>query len=278
MFERENIRIKKERGDPWPWTLDPILQKYKFTNVQRKNDRTTRALVEEYYTRYVATSSPDVVLYNCGLYRYFGTIEWARAVGWQRRHDLQHIVRTAKERMNRGERVFTGAYIVTNCGEYGPKERVVGSFIGNLWDARRDIVRAFCSLRSWQAAYKETVKVHGWGGKGFYAKEALQDMILCYPGHVNDEYDWSPVGPGARRGINRLLGRPLKFTQAEDIFIEELLGIRDGVTAQWNKKFDEPLSAHDVQFCLCEFDKYERVRLGEGRPRSLYHVRAPMVV
>jgi len=26
----------------------------------------------------------------------------------------------------------------------------------------------------------------------------------------------------------------------------------------------------DLQNCLCEFDKYERVRLGEGRPRNGY--------
>jgi hypothetical protein len=31
-----------------------------------------------------------------------------------------------------------------------------------------------------------------------------------------------------------------------------------------------PLHAQDVQNCLCEFDKYERVRLGEGKPRSTY--------
>jgi hypothetical protein len=31
-----------------------------------------------------------------------------------------------------------------------------------------------------------------------------------------------------------------------------------------------PLHAQDLQNCLCEFDKYERVRLGEGRPRSNY--------
>lgn len=30
------------------------------------------------------------------------------------------------------------------------------------------------------------------------------------------------------------------------------------------------LSAQDLQNCLCEFDKYERVRLGEGRPKQLY--------
>ena len=30
------------------------------------------------------------------------------------------------------------------------------------------------------------------------------------------------------------------------------------------------LHAQDLQNCLCEFDKYERVRLGEGRPKSTY--------
>ena len=30
------------------------------------------------------------------------------------------------------------------------------------------------------------------------------------------------------------------------------------------------LHAQDLQNCLCEFDKYERTRLGEGRPRSRY--------
>jgi hypothetical protein len=30
------------------------------------------------------------------------------------------------------------------------------------------------------------------------------------------------------------------------------------------------LHAQDIQNCLCEFDKYERVRLGEGTPKQLY--------
>jgi hypothetical protein len=31
------------------------------------------------------------------------------------------------------------------------------------------------------------------------------------------------------------------------------------------------LHAQDLQNCLCEFDKYERVRLGEGRPKAKYN-------
>jgi hypothetical protein len=26
----------------------------------------------------------------------------------------------------------------------------------------------------------------------------------------------------------------------------------------------------DIEHCLCEFDKYERVRLGQGKPRAQY--------
>ena len=30
------------------------------------------------------------------------------------------------------------------------------------------------------------------------------------------------------------------------------------------------LEMRDIEHCLCEFDKYERTRLGEGRPRAKY--------
>ena len=31
-----------------------------------------------------------------------------------------------------------------------------------------------------------------------------------------------------------------------------------------------PLEMREVEHTLCEFDKYERVRNGEGKPRSIY--------
>lgn len=264
MEEREAIRRKKEQGLPKPWTKNPILQKYKFTNVNRIHDRTTSELLGIYRDN-VAKSTPETTLYNCALYRYFGTSEFAKAVGWMRRHDAAHIARVARLRLNGGERVFTGAYIVTNCGEYGPKEEVVGSFLGNLWETRADIVSAFCGERSWRMAYAQMVLVHGFGGKGFYAKETLLDYMLCYPGIALDEATWSPCGPGARRGLNRLYGRHLKFDQKETKFIEEMRQVQMKLAKYW-----PGLTMHDIQWNLCEFDKFERVRLGEGRPRSKY--------
>ena len=31
--ERERIRLKKDAGQPWPWTDDPILRGYKFCHL-----------------------------------------------------------------------------------------------------------------------------------------------------------------------------------------------------------------------------------------------------
>lgn len=44
--ERERIRIAKEAGKPRPWTGDEILNKHKFTNIDRLHDRGTVLLGE----------------------------------------------------------------------------------------------------------------------------------------------------------------------------------------------------------------------------------------
>ena len=36
--ERENARVNKTQGKPKPWTEDPIIQQYRFCNVEREKD------------------------------------------------------------------------------------------------------------------------------------------------------------------------------------------------------------------------------------------------
>ena len=38
---REQIRLAKAAGAPWPWSDDDVLNRHKFTNVKREHDRTT---------------------------------------------------------------------------------------------------------------------------------------------------------------------------------------------------------------------------------------------
>jgi hypothetical protein len=92
------------------------------------------------------------------------------------------------------------------------------------------------------------------------------DPILL---EADDWHTWAVSGPGSRRGLNRVTGRPLDGGWNDDVFLDTLTGLRNYVNENlppWMPR----LHAQDLQNCLCEFDKYERVRLGQGRPRSLY--------
>ena len=42
------------------------------------------------------------------------------------------------------------------------------------------------------------------------------------------------------------------------------------VSQEWLHGQVPSLEMRDIEHTLCEFDKYERVRNGEGKPRSIY--------
>ena len=44
--ERENIRLKRENGDVFPWSDDPIFQQGRFLNVFREDDRVSKAILQ----------------------------------------------------------------------------------------------------------------------------------------------------------------------------------------------------------------------------------------
>jgi hypothetical protein len=84
--------------------------------------------------------------------------------------------------------------------------------------------------------------------------------------------NWTPIGPGARRGAARVLGddsaTPLKESKAFSTIMYLLMESQLN-PSHWPNEW-EALCPHDIQFQLCEFDKYERTRLGQGQPRSRY--------
>lgn len=273
--ERERIRLRKEAGEPFPWTKDAILQRYSFTNVRRLHDRTTQAFLAIYKAH--SKAAPHVALYNCGVHRIFGTADFAAAVGWQEQHDLDALRRGVERCKAAGGKPYTGAYMVRADGLL-PKVESNASYLAGLWAKGPDIVAAIRSERTWAAGYRVLRTVRGFGptGTGFMAKEVLQDYLLWLPFEVKDAATWTPVGPGARRGLNRLTGRTLdKINLPERMYIEEVRDLLSKIQPRWRRAFPKAgnLTAHDVQFCLCELDKYLRAASGEGRPRSTYSPR-----
>jgi hypothetical protein len=283
LTERENVRLRKEAGDFFPWTEDHILQTFKFTNVRRQHDRTSMELRERFYTPNY-DDDRRAILMNCATFRYFGTYEFASAIGWNNyeEFDFEFIEDTATDRLANRERVFTGAYVITNQGISAPKQEVVVNyFLKALWEATPEIVKLAQTTQSWEKVARRMMQIQGFGGTGFMTKEVLLDTTytgfwenrahnerMSFPADWND---WTPIGPGALRGAARVLGddsaKPLKNDKAFSC-----------IMWLWHEQanffgHEFTLSPTDIQFGLCEFDKYERVRLGQGKPRSKY--RAP---
>lgn len=291
LTEREEVRLRKEAGlsvcfTERKWTDDPIIGSYKFTNVRRHHDKTSDQLRKLIYGPNWGEDR-RAVLMNCAVARYFGTWEFSEAVGWQDYDDFdfEGIKELAEERLALRERVFTGAYVITNQGISAPKQEVVVDiFLKGLHERTPELVKIATTTQSWEAVATKMRTLMGFGGSGFMTKEVLLDTTYCdfWSTEIEHEIDgtftfpedwnqWTPVGPGAMRGAARLLGddtaKPLKEGKARDLIMSIYTDQK-----MWST-FDFELSPTDIQFGLCEFDKYERVRLDQGRPRSRYRVK-----
>ena len=214
--ERHDIYRRRltKPNDP-PWTKDPILLKYKFTNPFRENDRTTVWMRKNWPKG--GTRTPDdwgTIIYNTCLFRMFGTMDFAREVTWQTKWDPIHIKRTAMRMFGRKQKVFTGAYIVTNSGIKAPKHEVVtDNFLKPIWNSRAKLAAECLEGNSLQEFHAVLGEYPGWGGGGFMAYEVTCDLNHMVPlKNAFDRYLWANAGPGAKRGLNRLTGRELKFS------------------------------------------------------------------
>lgn len=283
-------------GDGWwgagEWRLDNltsdlILRQFKFCNVYRELDRVTIWIRE--HIREPFSEHPDLwfmlaaarwinwppamkdLMYQTA---YSGGTAAAWPIGSS--FSLEKMGDVLAQRRGRGDKVFTGAYLITNNGVSMPKERYVTErVLGSLWaqaTAWRDFLDNYQGQLTMQYVH-ETFTDGRWMGFGsFMSGQITTDMRHTrYLSTAPDRATWAAVGPGSARGLNRLLGRPvdqrLKQDQALDEMrqIQQLMGRPDSIS-EWLQATE----LTDLQNCCCEFDKYERVRLGEGRPRALY--------
>lgn len=265
--ERENIRLKKEAGTPKPWTKDPILLMYKFCCIRREDDRVTRWIREEWRS----PNAGDPHLWHAMAVARF--LNWPEALEeagypepWGRRRGP--FLRALRIRKERGEQNFSGAYMVRSdpcC-----KIDYVASVFEELWEKRKTISETLHEGGGLAGFHAALVPVRGMGS--FMAAQVVADMRHVAPlNGASDLFEWAASGPGSRRGLSRVCGFPVDFKwRTEGAWFEVFHELHLQVIPVAEKVGLEPPHGQDLQGWLCEFDKYERVRLGEGRPRSLY--------
>lgn len=269
--ERESIRLKKESNASFPWTEDKILRDYKFTNVRRENDKTSKKLISMYYSKFKANPKQEI-LFNCAIFRYFGTWEFAQTLGWSKPDNgVEYIREIAKKEKSDKRKTFTSAYVISNLGKSGDKIDVVLDYvIVPLIQELPRLIEISERNNSWQEVSEEMYGMMGFGGSGFMVKEVTLDTIYTNfwaNGKPADYYSWTPIGPGGIRGSSRVLGNDSAKTISNEEALSVIMKLYEDQSL-W--KYDGILAPTDIQFQLCEFDKYERVRLGQGTPKNKY--------
>ncbi len=276
MNERHMIYVKRHKMRlPKPWTDDKILQSYKFTNVFRELD-TVSLWMREHWTKPNWNAPLWQTVLNCGIFRFFGTTEFAALLGWQKRFEPEHMTDLAYAMLAGGGRVFTGAYIISNFGQRRPKQEViVEDVLAPFAEECKAIAKVARKTRSLQATFEAMSHLYGFGGNGFMAYEIVSDLRHTKVLHdCEDNLTWANAGPGAKRGLNRIHERPLNAPVRPQQALEEMQelwrgAIRDGKVGQHIVK-QARFEMREIEHSLCEFDKYMRVHNDEGRPRGRY--------
>jgi hypothetical protein len=272
MAERERIRQAREAGAPGPWTDDPAMRDFYYTNEMREHDTVSRFIQSTITGWYSDNSALPMML---GLARHLNRpepITYLLDVGaWPEEATPQALRRAARHLEvfeQQGGRVWTGAYVVnaTEMGNYPDRFRgkidcVVNGTVGNM-------LKVGWPMTSIEAFTTSLARARIWGG--FMAYEVACDLRWA-PGWLDrapDIYTWANPGPGALKGLRLLYGLERDPSRPEAIEMMRTL-LAEAEVLNWPVTWVRQLEMRDIEHSLCEFSKYVTIASG-GRAKRRY--------
>lgn len=262
---RERHRVAKEAGRKVD-RPDPIISTFRFCNVRRNDDRVTKWVHENYLDRW--RDAPDL-WFALLVARLFNNEETLEAIEKGILPFKPEYLRTTlHHRSNKmGLKNFNAAYIVSTNGRAMDKvDYVIDYVLAPAWKERGYVSGSLARATALDAAHQILKGLNGLAS--FMAAQVVADLKYAAPDKWEDFYSFAASGPGSRRGLNRVLGLDKDAPMPELVFRQRLAVLWGKVNARL--KWAQDLTAQDLQNCLCEFDKYERARTGDGRPKQLY--------
>jgi hypothetical protein len=265
--ERQRIFLRRVAGEAPPWTNNPILAEYKFTNPFRASDRVSQFLIRDVvYSN--GDFSADDVLFRIILCRLFSRPATWRALeaalGPLTRSMLRSTrLATALEQLQRSGPIYTSAFILCANNAYGHHRKYLNhlALLREMF-RRQALPRAIARASSMADVYNELRRYPLIGP--FMAYQLAVD--INYSELVDfDENEFTVAGPGAERGIRKIF--PAAGTRDMTRLIHSMVENQEedcdrlGIDAP--TLFGRPLHAIDCQNIFCELDKYSRVAFPE---------------
>lgn len=299
-FLHERMRIYEKRvlnNEPAPWTEDPILQTYKFTNVLRDMDKCS-IYVKNNILAKIDEPVEDLelrkksVLLNIMIYRLWVNTETYEITGFLDLADpnmlnkWEDAKKVLLQRREDGVSNFTNAYVVCCLKS---KETDTMSSVNKTYNA-------VCLIDFWIKNIDEIYK------KAIIDAKCLQDQVMYFAGLPcvgmftayeyacditmttryckNHLVEWSQdngtnVGPGALRGINYIFIDKGGMSPYECIIYMRSIwkhemqkrGYYEDFVRALPKEMNGEIDLRVIEHCLCECQKYNKALEGTGRPR-----------
>lgn len=263
--ERQNVFFHRLKGQPEPWTHDPVISLHKFTNAYRASDRVSQYLIRHVIYRDDLPDSPSEVLFRTLLFKLFNKIETWKLLEHTfgqitfKNYKFEHYDKVLSEAMTAGGRIYSAAYIMPPGGSaFGHKAKHQNHLRLLERMMADDLAIQLAHLKKMQTAF-ELLRSYPTIGD-FLAYQFVTDINYS---EVTDfsEMDFVIPGPGARDGLRKCFNDSAGLNEAELIRLmvdnQERECERLGIEFQslWGRR----LQLIDCQNLFCEVDKYARV-------------------
>lgn len=254
--ERELIRQRRVAGHTWPFTSDPILQKYYFCNVEREQDKVTKWIARNW--REPNKNDPDL-WFALTIARNINLPETLEHLGYPVPWDKEHFLSVMYARRDDKQKSYNGAYMIRagrTEGDIKARYQAEQQF-DPLWEARvRLRPRVGDTL---EAYWNVLLPEHGFGD--FLAQQVVADLMYVEPlVSAEDWFTFCAPGPGSLQGLNILLGKKINQKWSIDDFRQAVSELQGYINRRW--ELTEPLHAQNITNCLCEYSKYKKAHMG----------------
>ena len=276
VYERQAVWHRRfiEKLPPSEWTRDPVLRRYKFTNVYRELDRGTIYFYCNMLYKYTRNDFKEV-LWQSFVYRLVNRVSTFQRIVIPHHDNWTKLVQNnlKREISEVPDPFFTSAHQNFPPRYVGQDLRMRVVEMMDSFHPTLDRLRDDAGILTGNKFHKLLTTCDGLGA--FRSTEVMKDlMMMCLLPYGPD--DWTYPGPGALAGLSLLVRdgtRPSK-TEAKEL-IQELT--EDQLTKWLPEKWDDVrlkeyplLSLCNVEHALCEYFKYRRARDGGSAPRVGY--------
>jgi hypothetical protein len=271
--ERQNVYFARLQRVPPPWTSDPVISSFKFTNAYRAADRVSQFLIKEVIYRNDVSLAPEDIFFRIILFKLFNKIETWKLLEKHlgpltfRTYRFETYDRVLSRALENGTTIYSAAYIMPSGKMFGHHRKHRNHLVLLERMMRDNMCGQLARTGTMQAGF-ELFRSYPTIGD-FLAYQYITD--INYSELTNySETEFVVPGPGAVDGLRKAFSDNGELSDAD--IIRWVADVQDQeferLGLEFPNLFGRRLQYIDCQSLFCEVDKYSRVAHPEYLGRS----------